>query len=180
MSTIVNQIVITGGPGAGKSTLLTALAEAGYAVSAEVGRAVIQAQVASSGTALPWLNPLAFAEAMLAGEQKRHAQLPQGPEPVFLDRGWLDVIGYLNLEGLPPSPEMLVIGAALPRYRQVFILPPWRQIFTQDAERKQDFDVAVRTHKAMRHIYVEHGYAPIDVPIGTVAERMAFVLANRV
>lgn len=175
MTTKLNQIVLTGGPGSGKSTLLAALAAAGQAVAPEVGRAIIQEQMATGGTALPWLRPMAFAQAMLAREQVRHQGLPAGPAPVFLDRGWLDVIGYLRLENLCPPAAMLSLGAEWPRYQHVLIMPPWAEIYTQDAERKQDFTVAVHTHDVMRQTYIDDGYAPIEIPRGTVAERLAFV-----
>ena len=59
-------IIVTGGPGSGKSTLIDALAAAGFVRTIEAGRGVIQDQVAIGGNALPWQDPPAFAELMLA------------------------------------------------------------------------------------------------------------------
>ena len=56
--------VITGGPGSGKSALIEALQRSGYATSVEAGRSIIQDQVAVGGNALPWRDPLLFAEMM--------------------------------------------------------------------------------------------------------------------
>src|SRR6476646_4988836 len=57
--------VITGGPGSGKTALIEALRSRGYACSNEAGRVIIQDQVAIDGRALPWRDPLLFAELML-------------------------------------------------------------------------------------------------------------------
>jgi len=46
----------------------------------------------------------------------------------------------------------------------------------QDAERTQDFDEAARVHARIRRNLTRLGYRPIDLPKGTVAERVAFVL----
>jgi predicted ATPase len=45
-------------------------------------------------------------------------------------------------------------AVAVFRYnRRVFIAPPWREIFQQDSERKQDFDEAVRTYDSLVATY---------------------------
>jgi predicted ATPase len=54
--------VITGGPGAGKTTLIEALRAAGCVCAPEAGRQIIQDEVASGGTALPWTDPRAFSK----------------------------------------------------------------------------------------------------------------------
>lgn len=96
--------VVTGGPGAGKSTLIAALAAAGVATSAEVGRQIIREQVASCGDALPWADERAFAEAMTGREiAAREAALASGAT-VVLDRGIPDVIGFLRLSDLDVPP----------------------------------------------------------------------------
>ena len=58
-------VVITGGPGAGKTTLIDRLAAAGFGAKPEAGRAIIQDQLAISGPALPWLDPILFTELSL-------------------------------------------------------------------------------------------------------------------
>jgi predicted ATPase len=58
----------------------------------------------------------------------------------------------------------------------VFITPPWREIFQQDNERKQDFDEAIRTYDALVATYTAYGYALIEIPFAPIAERVRFVL----
>lgn len=169
-------IVLTGGPGAGKSTIIDALAAAGYGRSHEAGRAVIQDQVARGGRALPWIDPAAFAESMLDCELRSYREAQSQSGPVFFDRGLPDVAGYLRLTTLP-VPARVESAARTHRYNgRVFILPPWREIFRQDSERKQDFGEAVRTYEMMARTYKDYGYEPIDVPPAPVEERARFIL----
>ncbi|MTW18185.1 AAA family ATPase [Rhodoplanes serenus] len=167
--------VITGGPGSGKSTLIDALEKAGFARTVEAGRAIIQDQVAIDGPALTWRDPMLFAELMLSWEMRSYRTAARRAGPVFFDRGVPDVIGYLVMLGRPVPPHMERAAAKL-RYDRVFVAPPWPEIFTRDAERRQDFDEAVRTCEAMMITYRRLGYTPIALPRAAVAERLRFVL----
>ena len=100
------------------------------------------------------------------------------PGPVFFDRGVPDVMGYLRLMKLP-SPTHVLQAATLFRYnRRVFIAPPWPEIFTPDAERKQSFAEAVRTYEAMVATYEALGYDLIELPRCSIAERVEFLRAK--
>jgi len=167
--------VLTGGPGAGKTTLIGALAYAGFAVAPEAGRHIIQAEQAKGGSALPWVDPLAFAEAMLAHDVDSYARLSAAPGPVFCDRGIPDVIGYLRLVGVAVPEAMWRVARARPYQRQVFICPPWRAIYTRDSERRQTWDIAERTYEAMVAVYTELGYTLVEVPCAPVDTRVTFV-----
>jgi predicted ATPase len=76
--------VLTGGPGSGKSTLVDALQKAGHCRSVEAGRGVIQEQVAIGGRAVPWVDPLAFAELMLSWEMRSYHLAQDYAGPCFL------------------------------------------------------------------------------------------------
>jgi predicted ATPase len=171
-------IAITGGPGSGKTSLIEALAGRGHAVRPEAGRAIIRDQQIIGGRGLPWADPALFAELMLAADLRSHAEAFAGRERVFFDRGVPDIAGYLALCGLP-IPDHVERAAWQLRYRRtVFIAPPWRDIFTQDAERKQDFTEAERTHAIMAETYPRYGYELIELPRASVAERVAFILGH--
>jgi len=168
--------VITGGPGSGKSTLIDALAREGIRTMPEAGRAIIQDQVAIGGEALPWSDRRAFAELMLAWEMRSYRTALELPRPVIFDRGVPDVLGYLRLSGLP-VPSHVERAAQICRYsRQVFIAPPWAEIFALDAERKQSFEEAVATCEVMAETYRGLGYELIALPLGSIEERARFVL----
>jgi predicted ATPase len=167
--------VVTGGPGAGKTALIEGLAQQGFAVAPEAGRRVILDEQAKGGAALPWVDPLAFARAMLAHDIDSYTRLSATAGPVFCDRGIPDVIGYLRLEGLK-VPETIWHAARTHRYNaRVFICPPWRAIYATDSERRQTPEVAERTYEAMVAVYTELGYTLAEVPRAPVDARVRFM-----
>ena len=167
--------VITGGPGSGKTSLIAALD--GIHRMPEAGRAIIQEELAAGGSALPWKNPLAFAEKMLARDIAAWEAARQLEGPVIFDRGIPDVVGYLQWSGIP-IPSHLARAAADYRYNsRVFLAPPWPEIFTQDTERKQTLAEAEATCRVMRRVYAGLGYELVDLPLVQVADRAAFVRA---
>jgi len=168
--------VITGGPGSGKSSLIDALAKTGVRHMPEAGRAIIQDQIRINGTALPWSDRMAFADLMLGWELRSHREALAAPGPVLMDRGVPDVLGYLTVCALP-VPAHIRRAAELHRYnRRVFIAPYWPEIFTQDAERKQDAREAEETFTVMAKTYSDLGYELIELPRTSIDERAAFVL----
>jgi predicted ATPase len=170
--------IITGGPGSGKTTLIEALRARGFACSVEAGRGIIQDQVAIAGRALPWHDPLLFAELMLSWEMRsyRIAELTDGP--VFFDRGVPDVLGYLRLMNIPAPDYMQKAAEEFCYRRVVFIAPAWREIFRQDVERKQDFEEAQRTHDALESTYTAMGFQLLELPRMGVKERCEFILSH--
>ena len=167
--------MLTGGPGSGKSTLIEALRNTGYTVMAEAGRGIIQDQMAIGGSALPWRDPVFFAELMLSWDMRTYHVAEQTSGTVFFDRGVVDVAGYLRLLGMA-VPKHVEQAAELFRYnRKVFIAPPWEEIFEQDRERKQDFAEAVRTYEALVTGYQKYGYELIELPRVSLGQRVQFV-----
>ncbi|WP_157018409.1 AAA family ATPase [Mesorhizobium xinjiangense] len=170
--------VVTGGPGSGKSTLLDAMASRGLRLMEEAGRSIIQSQQAIGGTALPWDDRALFAELMLGWEMRSHEMAARQAGVTMFDRGIVDVIGYLTLCGLPVA-DHISRAAKLYRYnRTVFIAPPWREIYVNDHERKQDFAEAGRTYDAMRHAYENYGYSLREIPRLAVEARVSWILAE--
>lgn len=169
-------IVVTGGPGAGKSTLLDHLRSKGFACAPEAGRGIIKDQVAISGRALPWVDPELFAEMMLCWDLRSYRQAAAQAQPVFFDRGVVDLVGYFRLLGWPVPPHMHAAARAFPYHRRVFVAPPWPEIYEQDEERKQTFDEAERTYESCVAAYNGYGYELVTLPRTTVEERARFVL----
>jgi predicted ATPase len=169
-------VVVTGGPGSGKTTLIEALAAAGFRSSPEAGRAIIRDQHAIGGQGLPWADRALFAELMLGADMRAYREAPAGPGMVIFDRGIPDIAGYLQLCGLA-VPGHVESAIRQFRYRrEVFIAPPWPEIFAGDAERRQDFAEARRTYEAMVTVYAGYGYELVELPRISVAARMHFMV----
>jgi predicted ATPase len=170
------RIVVTGGPGAGKTSLINHLERRGLPCALEAGRAIIRGQVETGGTALPWADRQAYAQLMLAMDRRSHDGAEAFGGPVFFDRGVPDIVGYLRLCELPIPDDLAVAALGLRYDPLVFIAPPWPEIFANDAERKQDFAEAVRTHAMMVQVYAELGYDLVELPRASILDRVDFVL----
>jgi predicted ATPase len=132
--------------------------------------------MAIGGHALPWDDRSLFAELMLSWDIRSYHLAQRSSGPVFFDRGLPDVVGYLRLVGLP-VPAHVQKAAEIFRYnRLVFVAPPWEEIYQSDAERKQDFNEAVRTCESVTAVYAELNYELVELPCVSVAERVRFVL----
>ncbi|HTH52923.1 MAG TPA: AAA family ATPase [Edaphobacter sp.] len=173
------RIVLSGGPGAGKTALLEELRHRGYACSAEVARRIIQQQVGAGGDALPWAYREKYARLMLEASVESWKADAIAGAVTFFDRGIPDTLCYARLVGLSTDLEQTTEECCR-QYRywhRVFLAPPWREIYETDAERKQDFEEAIRTYDLMARTYAGCGYEVVPLPLTPVAERADFVLA---
>ncbi|MCF7482167.1 AAA family ATPase [Vibrio sp. J1-1] len=165
-------IVITGGPGAGKTTLLNALGQQGYATFAEGSRTLIEQQSQLEGGILPWNNLPEFARLCLElmSEQKQQAQ---SHEVAFVDRAIPDIIAYLRIGGCNVAPVFMHESAGY--HSQVLTCQPEASIYVQDEVRPHSFEEALAIHQTLVTTYAELGYEVVEVPWGTIEERVRFV-----
>ena len=167
-----NFFVVTGGGGTGKTALIRHLQATGELVVDENIRAVIREQVAAGGSAVPWIDPTACAEMTTARDIADFDRLRDETQRVFFDRGLMDMYGA---NGVPPS-RILVEAVKARRYNsQVFVFPPWREIYATDNERRDDWSKMEAVFEQILTTLPELGYDPVVVPTASVAERAAFV-----
>ena len=62
------------------------------------------------------------------------------------------------------------------RYDAIFLLPPWKAIYRQDNERYESFEQAEELHQFLVNSYKKFNYSVIEVPHGTIEERITFIL----
>lgn len=167
--------VLTGAPGAGKTTLLDAAAAAGMATSPEVARALLQSP---GGMELRASDPLGFAEAMAEAHAREYERFADHPGPVLFDRGFPDVVGFLDVSGLAISPAIDRACRELRYHGPILRAPAWADIYAQDDERIQDWEQAVASDEAVTAAWQRYGYAVSKLPLADVAARLAFLRAS--
>ena len=169
-----NYVVLTGCSGGGKSTLLTKLASRGFRVVVEPGREIVREQTAINGRGLPWVDLDLFLELALSRYMHSFLAEKERQDYVFFDRGILDAVQPDRNQGAHFSQ-----AASKFRYAEkVFFLPPWKEIYKNDPERKHTFDDAVHEYNSLLKSYKNYGYQVILVPKAPVEERVNFILGH--
>jgi len=167
--------VITGGPGFGKTLLVEELKQSGYQCSGEFARDLILSQQESGGDILPWKNAKLFQQNIL---QKRIAFFDSVPDNsiAFADRGIPDQLAFARYRSFG-IPEVLSDRSLKYRYApQVFVTPPWAEIFTNDTIRSETFEEATRIHEFIVETYIGLNYQVIELPLLPVRQRMEYLL----
>ncbi|RKN30313.1 ATPase, partial [Aquimarina sp. AD1] len=95
----------------------------------------------------------------------------------FYDRGIPDVLAYMNLFKQTYDNTFVEACTKHP-YNQIFLLPPWKEIYTSDEQRYESFDEAQQIHHHLLEMYSKFGYNCIEVPFGNVKERSTFILQH--
>lgn len=97
-------------------------------------------------------------------------------KPIFFDRGFLDTLCYATIIQSEVDMRMKSYAENWRYNKSVFILPPWREIYETDSERKQDWNEAVMTYNQMAETYRKYGYEVVEIPKESVSKRANFIV----
>ena len=182
-----NFYVVAGGPGSGKTALIEALHARGQLCVAECIRKIIRQQVMIDGYGLHWKDQTFFQELILSWSIEAFESVSERVRPVFFDRGIPELLGDAIEEDpikrksrrsdRPAAPRHIQRAAELFRYNSnVFIAPPWKEIYCTDTERKGDFDHAIEAYRETVDVYLKCGYSLIELPCVPPEIRASFVM----
>jgi predicted ATPase len=168
------RVVITGAPGVGKTTLLGELALEGCRTVSESARAIIAARRAAGLSPRP--RPREFAGEIFRRDIEKYRAAEGVKDWVFFDRSAVEALAMVHAADPLSSEDLGSHLAQLAYHPRVFILPPWKEIYTTDAERDQSFEHAEEVHEDLVRWYSQCGYALHTVPRQPAKERALHVL----
>lgn len=172
------RIVITGGPGTGKTTLIKKLEERNFTCIPEISREITLNARANGIEYLFLKDPLLFSKLLLEGRENQYLEsLKSNSEIIFFDRGIPDIHAYMN-HTRTKFPNIYLQKSEQYKYDSIFLLPPWKEIYTTDEERYESFDMAIELHHHLKNAYENLNYNVLDVPIGKVDFRVDFILKH--
>lgn len=169
-------VVLSGCSGGGKSTLLAELAARGFATVEEPGRRIVADELLRDGAALPWVDLAAFARRAVDMAIADHLTVRDQPGWTFFDRGLVDAAAALEYATGEASVSQL--GHGIRYHEQVFLTPPWPEIYVGDRERRHGYDEAVAEYERLVSAYTALGYRLTILPKIEVGQRADFILAS--
>lgn len=169
-------VVLSGCSGGGKSAIAAELARRGFAVVPEPGRRIVDAETVAGGSALPWVDMAAFARKAIEMAARDRICAGVSRDWTFFDRGLVDAAVALEHATGEPASNVL---AGFPRYhRQVFLTPPWPDIFVGDGARRHGLEDGIAEYHRLVTSYTALDYQVCIVPKTGVVERADFVLSQ--
>jgi predicted ATPase len=167
-------VVISGCSSGGKSALVAELGRRGHAIVEEPGRRIVKEELKCGGSALPWVDEVAFLRRAIAMALADRASAGTPDGWVFFDRGLVDAAA--GLEHLTGEATLAALCQSHRYHRRVFLTPPWPEIYVTDRERRHGLDMAIAEYARLLEVYPALGYEVSVLPKVGVTERADFVL----
>lgn len=170
------KIVLIGGPGTGKTSVINELNNRGFCCFQEISREVtLEAQ--KKGIAQLFLtDPILFSKLLLEGREQQFLEADANKKNiVFFDRAIPDIIAYLKYTKTN-YPSYFDEKSKKYNYNIIFHFKPWKKIHTTDNERYESFSETQKIDTFLKNTYENLGYKLINVPFGTIKDRVNFIL----
>jgi predicted ATPase len=166
--------IITGAMGGGKSTIIEHLLKNKIVCVSEPARDILSEQRSIKADGVPEINPDLFTKLMLSRSVHNYKQNIMTKTPIIFDRGIPDMIAYADLFQL--DTKIYYNASEYYKYNNtVLLLKGWKEIYTNDDERKMTFEQADGFGNKAEEIYHKLGYNVIDVPKVNIEERIKFI-----
>lgn len=173
----MRRYIITGAPGAGKTTILAALRDRGYAVVDEAATDV-NVRYHARGHDEPWREE-GFIDAITLLQRERQEQpVPPTTAVQVFDRSPICTLALADYLERPVTPTLarevdrvVAQGIYQPRVFIVRLLG----FITPTAVRRITYAQSVAFERFHEQAYRDHGFELVDVPAGTLEERVDLV-----
>jgi predicted ATPase len=168
------RVVISGSPGGGKTSIINGLNNKGYTTFEEYSRSLIT-KAQKEGVENYFLkDPEAFSNKIFEGRLKQFHKADQNEtsKPLFYDRGVHDTFAYLKAIG--KATENWKKRIANYTYDFVFLVAPWKEIYTKDAQRLETFEQAHYYYPFILETYSKQ-HQIIELPKTSIEERIGII-----
>ncbi|QOL82643.1 AAA family ATPase [Pseudooceanicola spongiae] len=167
-------VILSGCSGGGKSTLLAELKRRGYETVEEPGRRIVAQEMHGQGRALPWVDLELFASRAIEMASFDRARVEDANGWVFFDRGLVDAaVALEHAAGVPVAKTL----TGLDRFHhQVFLTPPWPEIYRSDGERQLNLVEGIAEYHRLFDAFEGLRYDPVILPKVDVEARADYLL----
>jgi predicted ATPase len=130
--------------------------------------------MSGDGSAIPWVDLEAFARKAIELACRDRALLADAHQWIFFDRGLIDAaVALEHATGIAVSDTI----HGLDRFHhQVFLTPPWPEIYRTDRERQHDIEQGIEEYHRLLLAFDKLGYETIILPKVSVEARADFIL----
>jgi predicted ATPase len=167
-------IIVAGAPGSGKTTLLDELVRRGHHAVTDSAREVIAERKARGLP--PRTDAVTFAREVFDRDVVKYDTATRLPGLVFFERTALESHAMLCDASRAANLEVPRLNRELSFSSPVFVVPPWREIYTTDSERDHTFEHALRVHEIVVAFYGRIGYSICQLPLTSPVQRADLVL----
>ena len=171
------RIVLAGGPSTGKTSVLNELKKLGFVCYDEAARDILS-DYSSKGSSFK-LDPIKISREILSKRDNDYndaSRISCKNDIIFYDRGVHEITAYLRF--INQSNDYWEELLKNYKYNVVFIFPSWKEIYTKDDNRIEEYEEAMKISPFIYQIYDESSILSIEVPNVSVKERVEFILNN--
>ena len=171
------RIVLAGGPSTGKTSVLNELKKLGFVCYDEAARDILS-DYNSKGSSFK-LDPIKISREILSKRDNDYNDalgISCKNDIIFYDRGVHEITAYLRF--INQSNDYWEELLKNYKYDVVFIFPSWKEIYTKDDNRIEEYEEAMKISPFIYQIYDESSILSIEVPNISVKERVEFILNN--
>ena len=171
------RIVLAGGPSTGKTSVLNELKKLGFVCYDEAARDILS-DYSSKGSSFK-LDPIKISREILSKRDNDYndaSRISCKNDIIFYDRGVHEITAYLRF--INQSNDYWEELLKNYKYDMVFIFPSWKEIYTKDDNRIEEYEEAMKISPFIYQIYDESSILSIEVPNISVKERVEFILNN--
>ena len=143
--------IITGAPGTGKTSIIRELSSRGYRGLEEIPRKLLESKTTKELRISPFEDLKEFAHLVFEQMYEQYTFVQKSENICFFDRALPDVLAYLNKANIPIPEDYYKKLNECNFNKDVFICPPWEDIYTVDAIRPYPFEETLQFHAQNRY-----------------------------